>query len=89
MEMDDTQIMLARHNQQLKILEKDIDDLKAVQSEIRTMNETLVLLATELKHTNEHLARHEEKINTIESILTYDLLISDDDINRWEFNILE
>ena len=67
MEMDDTQIMLARHNQQLKILEKDIDDLKAVQSEIRTMNETLVLLATELKHTNEHLARHEEKINTIES----------------------
>ena len=67
MEMDDTQIMLARHNQQLKILEKDIDDLKAVQSEIRTMNETLVLLATERKHTNEHLARHEEKINTIES----------------------
>lgn len=67
MEMDDTQIMLARHNQQLKILEKDIDDLKTVQSEIRTMNETLVLLATELKHTNEHLARHEEKINTIES----------------------
>ncbi len=67
MEMDDTQIMLARHNQQLKILEKDIDDLKAVQSEIRTMNETLVLLATELKHTNEHLARHEEKINNIET----------------------
>ena len=67
MEMDDTQIMLARHNQQLKILEKNIDDLKTVQSEIRTMNETLVLLATELKHTNEHLARHEEKINTIES----------------------
>ena len=32
---------------------------------------------------------HAEKINTIESILTYDLSISDDDINRWEFNILE
>lgn len=31
------------------------------------MNETLVTLATELKHTNEHLARHERKIDEIES----------------------
>lgn len=38
-----------------------------MQSEIRSMNETLVTLATELKHTNEHLARHERKIDEIES----------------------
>ena len=31
------------------------------------MNETLVTLATELKHTNEHLARHERKIDIIEN----------------------
>ena len=31
------------------------------------MNEALVTLATELKHTNEHLARHEQKIDTIEN----------------------
>ena len=30
------------------------------------MNETLVTLATELKHTNEHLAKNEEKIDEIE-----------------------
>lgn len=30
------------------------------------MNETLVMLATELKHTNEHLARHEKKIQEID-----------------------
>ena len=30
------------------------------------MNETLVTLATELKHTNEHLARHERKIEEME-----------------------
>jgi hypothetical protein len=30
------------------------------------MNETLVMLATELKHTNEHLARHERKIDEME-----------------------
>ena len=65
--MEDAQIVLERHEQRLKTLERDISDLKAVQSEIRTMNETLVTLATELKHTNEHLARHEQKIDAIET----------------------
>ena len=51
--MEDAQIVLERHEQQIKSLERDISDLKAVQTEIRTMNETLVTLATELKHTNE------------------------------------
>ena len=64
--MEETQIILERHEQQLRALERDISDLKAGQSEIRTMNETLVTLATELKHTNEHLARHEEKIGAME-----------------------
>ena len=57
--MEDTQIVLERHEQKLQTLERDIADLKAVQTEIRSMNETLVTLATELKHTNEHLARHD------------------------------
>ena len=65
--MEDTHIVLARHEQKLQILEREVSDLKAVQSEIRSMNETLVTLATELKHTNEHLARHERKIDEIES----------------------
>ncbi len=64
--MEDAQIVLERHEQRIKSLERDISDLKAVQTEIRTMNETLVTLATELKHTNEHLARHEQKIDAIE-----------------------
>lgn len=65
--MEETQIILARHGQKLQTLERDICDLKAVQAEIRTMNESLVTLATELKHTNEHLSRHEQKIEEIES----------------------
>lgn len=64
--MEETQLVLERHEQRLKTLERDISDLKAVQTEIRTMNETLVTLATELKHTNEHLKRHEQKIEAIE-----------------------
>lgn len=65
--MDETQIVLERHEQKINAIEKEISELKAVQSEIRSMNETLVTLATELKHTNEHLARHERKIEEMES----------------------
>ena len=65
--MEDAQIVLERHEQRIRSIERDISDLKAVQTEIRTMNETLVTLATELKHTNEHLARHEQKIDAMES----------------------
>ena len=65
--MEDAQIVLERHEQRLRSMERDIMDLKAVQAEIRTMNEALVTLATELKHTNEHLARHEQKIDAMEN----------------------
>ena len=64
--MDETQIVLERHEQKINAIEKEISELKAVQSEIRSMNETLVTLATELKHTNEHRARHERKIEEME-----------------------
>ncbi len=65
--MDEIYVTLERHEQKLKTLERDITDLHEVQTEIRAMNETLVALANELKHTNEHLARHEKKIEEIDS----------------------
>ena len=65
--MEETQIVLERHEQRLKSLERDITGLRAVYAEIAAMNETLIMLATELKHTNEHLARHEQKIEAIEN----------------------
>lgn len=65
--MEEAQIILERHEQQIKALKRDVSDLKAIQTEIRLMNEALVTLATELKHTNEHLARHEQKIDAIEN----------------------
>lgn len=66
--MDDSEIILERHEQRIKTLERDMSEMKEVQAEIRSMNETLVTLATELKHTNEHLARHEQKIEEINTI---------------------
>ena len=42
--MEDAQIILERHEQRIRAIERDISDLKAVQAEILTMNETLVTL---------------------------------------------
>ena len=66
--MADVEIVLERHEQRITTLERDMSAMKAVQVEIRSMNETLVTLANELKHTNEHLARHERKIDEMDSM---------------------
>ncbi len=65
--MENVEIVLERHEQRLRTLEQEISVMKEVQCEIRSMNETLVMLANELKHTNEHLGRHERKIEEIEN----------------------
>ena len=65
--MEEVNVILERHEQKLIALERDVADLRQVQAEIRTMNETLATLTSELKHTNEHLARHERKIEEIDS----------------------
>ena len=65
--MEEVNIILERHEQKLIAIERDVSDLREVRTEIRSMNETLVTLANELKHTNEHLARHERKIEEIDS----------------------
>ncbi len=64
----DIEVIIERHEQQIKNLQREMADLKEVQAEIRSMNETLVTLANELKHANEHLARHERKIEEIDSV---------------------
>lgn len=64
----DIEVIVERHEQQIKTLQREMADMKEVQAEIHSMNETLVTLATELKHTNEHLARYERKIEEIDSV---------------------
>ena len=66
--MEEFKILWERHEQRINTLERDMNDLRAVHTEIKTMNETLVTLASELKHTNEHLKRHERKIEEIDSV---------------------
>lgn len=65
--MEDVYVTLERHEQKLLTLERDVLALRDVQAEIRSMNETLVMLATELKHTNEHLAKNEKRIEELDN----------------------
>lgn len=64
----DIEVIIERHEQQLKILEREMSAIKEVQAEIRSMNETLLTLTNEMKHTNEHLARHERKIEEFDAV---------------------
>ena len=65
--MEETALVLERHEQRIQLLEREILAMKQIQTEIRSMNETLVTLATELKHTNEHLSMHQRKLDEIDS----------------------
>ena len=66
-QLEQIEVVLAKHDQKIKGLEKEIAVLREVQAEIRTMNNALVTLATELKHINEHLRRNESKLDNIEN----------------------
>ena len=65
--MEATEVMLERHDQKIKSLEKELSAMREIQTEIKVMNEALVTLATELKHTNEHLLRNEAKLDALEN----------------------
>ena len=66
--MEEIYIKAEQHEQRIRNLEESVKEIHEVQSEIRAMNETLITLATELKHTNEHLERHERKIEEIDGV---------------------
>ena len=65
--MEEANILIERHELRLNTLERDVKALQDIRSELKTMSETLVLLTTEMKHTNRQLARNEEKIDRTES----------------------
>lgn len=56
--MEEIEVVLQRHEQQIKALERDMTDMKTVQTEIRSMCDTIGNLDTEQKHANEHVGRY-------------------------------
>ena len=65
--MDDIKVLLEGHEQRIRTLERDVKELQDIRSELKVMSESLVELTTEMKYTNEHLARNEKKIDLIEN----------------------
>ena len=59
-------VMLERHDQHIKSLQHQIDEIKAVQSELRTMNETLAAQTNEIKHINANVTDLKQKVDGIE-----------------------
>ncbi len=64
--MEEIGIILERHEQKIKHLEDDIVSLREIQNEIKSMNEVLITLTNELKHTKEHLERHDVEIEEMD-----------------------
>ena len=67
MQNEEIYIGLERHEQKLNSLQKQLDELKAVQKEIKVMNESLIEITNEIKHTNASLLSCEVKINELQS----------------------
>ena len=66
MTFDEVALLAQRHEMQIGSLQHQINDIKEVTKEIKTMNETLIVLTEELKHTNDTLKTHDGRINALE-----------------------
>ena len=71
--MEEIAILIERHEQKIKRLEEDIINMREIQNEIKSMNAALITLTTELKHTKEHLVKHDAKIEELDSQPKYKL----------------
>ena len=66
MTFDEVALISERHEMQIKSLQHQINDIKEVTKEIKTMNETLIVLTEELKHTNNTLKSYDDRLDTLE-----------------------
>ena len=68
MTFDEVALTSERHEMQIRSLQHQINEIKEVTKEIKTMNETLIVLTEELKHTNDTLQLHDSRLNALELI---------------------
>jgi chromosome segregation ATPase len=60
--IEDRDIIIAQHDQHIKSLQHQVDDLKDVVEEVRKLSGTLIELTVEIKRTNDSVERHEKEI---------------------------
>ncbi len=59
---------LSRHDQSIKSIQHQIDEIKSMTNELRVMNTALTELTSELKHTNQNILDHNRRISALEQI---------------------
>lgn len=64
--MEEAEVILAHRHERIVALEREISAMKEIQAEIRTMNESLIVFAEELKHTSRYLDKQEERLTAVE-----------------------
>lgn len=68
MTSEEIPVALERHEQMLRSAQHQINELKEVQREIKKMNEVLISLTGEIKHTNVSLLGHDDRLTELEKI---------------------
>lgn len=68
MENEDYAVSLERHEQMIKSVQHQLNELKAVSAEIKQMNAALIEMTNEIKHTNASLLSCEMKISDLQRI---------------------
>jgi septal ring factor EnvC (AmiA/AmiB activator) len=60
-------VAIERHEQHIKSLQHQVDEIKAEQSELRAMNQSLITMTNEIKHINANVTDLKCKVDGIES----------------------
>ena len=68
MENEEYAVALVRHEQMIKSVQHQLNELKAVSQEIKQMNAALIEMTNEIKHTNASLLSCEIKISDLQKI---------------------
>ena len=68
MENEEYAVALERHEQMIKSVQHQLNELKAVSQEIKQMNAALIEMTNEIKHTNASLLSCEVKISDLQKI---------------------
>ena len=68
MENEEFAVALERHEQMIKSVQHQLNELKAVSKEIKQMNAALIEMTNEIKHTNASLLSCEIKISDLQKI---------------------
>lgn len=68
MENEEYAVALERHEQMIKSVQHQLNELKTVSQEIKQMNAALIEMTNEIKHTNASLLSCEVKINDLQRI---------------------